>query len=84
MTRKKYECTYAESRGNIMNEGGGVFCRINSKNCPYVEYVFPFGTEEPGEMSECLAYNIPKDLAKLLITTRFEREKSKLEAKLTK
>ena len=84
MTRKKYECTYAEGRGNIRDEGGGVFCRITSKGCSYVDYLFPFGVEVPGKMSKCPAYNIPKDLAKALIAARFDREKSELEEKLGK
>ena len=84
MTRQKYSCTYAQNRGNVRSENGGVFCRISDKSCRYVQYEFPFGSEVLGEMNECPAYNISQKLAKALISARFNREKSEFEAKLDK
>ena len=84
MAKQKYSCTYAQNRGNVRNEDGGVFCRISDKFCHYVEYEFPFGSEVVGEMNECPAYNTSQKLAKALISARFNREKSELEAKLGK
>ena len=80
--KQKYECHYAESRGNVRNDGGGVFCRISGDNCIYVAYEFPFGVEIVREMNECPAYNIPQELAKALISARMDLKKSELESSI--
>lgn len=80
---KKYSCNYAEQRGNIAHEeDGGVYCKITDKCCPVTSYIWPFGSELTGNMPECPAFNIPKELAQKLIQARLDNEKSKLEAKL--
>ena len=82
---KKYNCKYAESKGNIADDNGdGVYCNLTDKPCPCVSYEFPFGVELTRNMKNCPTYNASKNIARLIIKHLADVKKSELEKKVDK
>ena len=79
---KEYVCNNAKKEKPITEKGGGVYCRLTQKYCPFVSYVFPFGEEIIGSMDKCPAHNIEGELAKKLRLSALEQAKSEIELKI--